>query len=130
MSRLPTAHRYREYVSILENARAESHAIVSQMKLHEMQNHVAKLAPSILAAHFAHVDEQVVEAERSGADRIHVAVMDGLVPNIAIGTPIVKSLRGVPRLPLKTHWMISDPDFFLDEFAEAGSDSFLVHLGG
>jgi ribulose-phosphate 3-epimerase len=96
-----------------------------------MQNHVVKLAPSILAADFARLGEQVAEAERSGADRIHVDVMDGhFVPNIAIGAPIVQSLRRVTRLPLETHLMISNPDFFLDEFVEAGSDSFLVHWEG
>ena len=96
-----------------------------------MQNHFVKLAPSILAADFARLGEQVAEAERSGADRIHVDVMDGhFVPNIAIGAPIVQSLRRVTRLPLETHLMISNPDFFLDEFAEAGSDSFLVHWEG
>jgi ribulose-phosphate 3-epimerase len=96
-----------------------------------MQNHVAKLAPSILAADFARLGEQVAQAERSGADRIHVDVMDGhFVPNLAIGTPIVQSLRRVTRLPMETHLMISDPDSFLDEFAEAGSTSFLIHWEG
>jgi ribulose-phosphate 3-epimerase len=96
-----------------------------------MQNHVVKLAPSILAADFARLGEHVAEAERAGADRIHVDVMDGhFVPNIAIGAPIVQSLRRVTRLPLETHLMISNPDFFLDEFVEAGSDSFLVHWEG
>jgi ribulose-phosphate 3-epimerase len=96
-----------------------------------MQNHVVKLAPSILAADFARLGEQVAEAERAGADRIHVDVMDGhFVPNIAIGAPIVQSLRRVTRLPMETHLMISNPDFFLDEFAEAGSTSFLVHWEG
>jgi ribulose-phosphate 3-epimerase len=90
-----------------------------------------KLAPSILAADFARLGEQVAEAEKAGADRIHVDVMDGhFVPNIAIGAPIVQSLRRVTSLPIETHFMISDPDLFLDEFAEAGSDSFLVHWEG
>src|ERR1700757_1002858 len=96
-----------------------------------MHNHLIKLAPSILAADFARLGEQVAEAERSGADRIHVDVMDGhFVPNIAIGAPIVQSLRRVTRLPLETHLMISDPDVFLDEFAKAGSTAFLVHWEG
>lgn len=96
-----------------------------------MQNRIVKLAPSILAADFARLGEQVAEAERAGANRIHVDVMDGhFVPNIAIGAPIVRSLRRVTRLPLETHLMISNPDYFLDEFADAGSDSFLIHWEG
>jgi ribulose-phosphate 3-epimerase len=96
-----------------------------------MQHDLIKLAPSILAADFARLGEQVAEAERVGADRIHVDVMDGhFVPNIAIGAPIVQSLRRVTRLPFETHLMISNPDCFLGEFAEAGSTSFLVHWEG
>lgn len=96
-----------------------------------MRNSVIRLAPSILGADFARLGEQVAEAQRAGADRVHIDVMDGhFVPNIAIGAPIVQSLRRVTSLPMETHFMISDPDFFLDEFAEAGSDSFLVHWEG
>jgi len=96
-----------------------------------MSTHAVKLAPSILAADFARLGEQVVEAGRCGADRIHVDVMDGhFVPNISFGPVMVEALRPVTRLPLEVHLMITDPDAFFDEFTAAGSDSFLVHWEG
>jgi ribulose-phosphate 3-epimerase len=96
-----------------------------------MDKGIVKLAPSILSADFAYLGKQVGEAEQAGAGRTHVDIMDGrFVPNISIGVPIIQSLRQVTCLSLETHLMISDPDFFLDEFTEAGSDSFLVHWEG
>jgi ribulose-phosphate 3-epimerase len=90
-----------------------------------------KIAASILAADFARLGEQVRGVERAGADRIHVDVMDGhFVRNISMGAPIVASLRPVTKLQIETHLMITDPDTFLDEFVEAGSDSLLVHWEG
>jgi ribulose-phosphate 3-epimerase len=90
---------------------------------------VIKLAPSILAADFARLGEQVREADQAGADRIHVDVMDGhFVPNISMGPIVVKALRPVTRLPLEVHLMIEEPIRYLDAFAEAGADSLLVHV--
>ena len=93
-----------------------------------MDKGTVKLAPLILAADFARLGQQVAEAEQAGADRIHVDVMDGhFVPNLSMGAPIVVSLRPVTHLPLEVHLMVSDPDLFLEEFVEAGSNSLLVH---
>jgi ribulose-phosphate 3-epimerase len=88
-------------------------------EIREMRNDVITIAPSVLAADFARLGEQVTEAERAGADRIHIDVMDGhFVPNIAIGAPIVQSLRRVTSLPLETHFMISDPERICNLFSE------------
>ena len=90
-----------------------------------------KFAPSILAADFWRLGEQVKAAEEAGAHRFHIDVMDGrFVPNISLGLPIVEAMRRGTSLPLELHLMIADPDFFLEQFTEAGSDAFLVHWEG
>ena len=86
------------------------------------------LAPSILAADFAHLADQVERATAGGATVIHVDCMDGhFVPNLTIGPPVVKSLRQATRLPLDCHLMIENPDLFIAEFADAGADWISVH---
>ncbi len=88
-----------------------------------------KIAPSILAADFARLGEQVREAEAAGADWLHVDVMDGhFVPNISIGPLIVAAIRPHSRLPLDVHLMIERPDDYLAAFAQAGADCISVHV--
>jgi ribulose-phosphate 3-epimerase len=88
-----------------------------------------KIAPSILAADFARLGEQVAEAEAAGADLIHVDVMDGhFVPNITIGPVVVEAVRRSTRLPLDVHLMLSEPDRYLEDFAQAGANSLIVHI--
>jgi ribulose-phosphate 3-epimerase len=87
-----------------------------------------KIAPSILAADFSRLGEEVLAVEQAGADYIHIDVMDGhFVPNITIGPIIVKAVKSVTKLPLDVHLMISNPDDFIDEFVQAGADILTVH---
>jgi ribulose-phosphate 3-epimerase len=87
-----------------------------------------RIAPSILAADFARLAEEVARVESGGADQIHVDVMDGhFVPNITVGVPVVAALRRVTSLPLDVHLMISEPDRFLEAFASAGAAIITVH---
>ena len=87
-----------------------------------------ELAPSILAADFAHLADQVRDATAGGGTVIHVDIMDGhFVPNLTMGPPLVKSLRKVTELPLDCHLMIENPDLFIPEFAAAGADWMSVH---
>jgi ribulose-phosphate 3-epimerase len=88
-----------------------------------------KIAPSILAADFAALADEIARVEAGGADQIHVDVMDGhFVPNISIGRPVVEAIRKRTRLPLDLHLMIADPDLYLEGFVKAGGDSLTVHV--
>ncbi len=89
---------------------------------------MVKIAPSILSADFARLGEDVTAAEKAGADLIHVDVMDGhFVPNITIGPLVVKAVKKIAKLPLDVHLMIENPDDYVKEFAESGSDMVTVH---
>ena len=87
------------------------------------------LAPSILAADFARLGEEIAAAERGGAGAIHVDVMDGhFVPNITIGPDLVRSVRRATTLPLDCHLMIENADDYIDAFASAGADWISLHV--
>lgn len=89
---------------------------------------MAYLAPSILAADFTRLGEQVSEAERAGAEYLHLDVMDGaFVPSISFGMPVIKSLRPKSDMIFDVHLMIEEPGRFLEEFKECGADILTVH---
>ena len=89
---------------------------------------MVKIAPSILSADFSRLGEEVLAAEKAGADMVHVDVMDGhFVPNITIGPLVVKAVRKVASIPLDVHLMIAEPDRYIKDFADSGADIITVH---
>lgn len=88
-----------------------------------------KIAPSILAADFAKLGEEVKEVELAGAELIHIDVMDGhFVPNISFGSIVLDAIRPLTNLPLDVHLMIENPDQYIEQFAKAGADYITVHV--
>ncbi len=87
------------------------------------------IAPSILSADFANLENEIRAVTDAGADWLHVDVMDGhFVPNITIGVPVVKSLKKVSKIPLDVHLMIENPEKYVEAFAKAGADTLTVHI--
>ncbi|HLZ63613.1 MAG TPA: ribulose-phosphate 3-epimerase [Ktedonosporobacter sp.] len=89
---------------------------------------MAELVPSILSADFTRLGEQVREAEQAGARRIQIDVMDGhFVPNITMGPMVVEAVRRCTTMTLEAHLMISNPEEYIETFAQAGADVIIVH---
>jgi len=89
---------------------------------------MVEILPSILAADFARLGEQIQQLESAGCRMLHVDVMDGhFVPNLTMGPPILESIRKITRMTLDVHLMIDDPDRYAPIFIQAGADQVLVH---
>lgn len=87
------------------------------------------IGPSILAADFRRLGEQLRELEEGGADFVHFDVMDGrFVPNISIGLPVLESVRAATKLPIDVHLMIVEPERWVERFVAAGADTVTVHV--
>lgn len=95
----------------------------------DRRKEMLKLAPSILAADFAALGEQITKVERAGAEYLHIDVMDGaFVPSISFGTPIIKSIRPISNMTFDVHLMIEEPIQYVEEFVKAGADIITVHV--
>ena len=86
------------------------------------------ICPSLLSANFANLEADIKLCEQSGADMLHLDVMDGhFVPNITIGPVVIEAIRKVTKLPLDVHLMIENPEKYVESFAKAGADYLTVH---
>jgi len=92
------------------------------------ENHMPIIAPSLLAADFTKLGEEIEMINRSEADWLHVDVMDGVfVPNISFGEPVMKPLKKICKKPFDVHLMVVDPDRYLQYFKDCGADILTVH---
>lgn len=88
-----------------------------------------KFAPSLLSADFANLSDELKLIENSGAEYVHLDVMDGhFVPNITIGPPVIHSLRPISNIVFDVHLMISEPEKYIDAFIDAGADIITIHI--
>jgi len=88
-----------------------------------------KIAPSLLAANFTRLAEEIQKLEKAGADVLHLDIMDGhFVPNITFGFPVIAAMRPLTKLPFDAHLMIENADRYLEEFKKAGCDWLSVHV--
>lgn len=88
-----------------------------------------RVAPSILAADFCRLGEEIARVEAAGAEVLHIDIMDGhFVPNLSVGPPVVASVRAVTGMPLDVHLMLTDPDRYIEPFLKAGADHITLHI--
>jgi len=100
-----------------------------QHSIANMNNTNILIAPSILAANFAKLGDEIARIEDAGANIVHIDVMDGhFVPNISMGPPVVKSIRNITKLPFDVHLMITNPIDYISPFADAGADLITFHI--
>lgn len=87
-----------------------------------------KVAPSLLAANFLHLEREIRAVEEAGADLLHLDIMDGhFVPNLTYGLPLIKAIKKISRIPVDVHFMVTNPGQYLADMAEIGIDYVSIH---